>query len=303
MTFNIVHKVCPGFSTYNYNNIDIICTQEDDDSNDNIGEYILRIKHGTGGEIVGVYTKPDNKINIINRNKISSEPLLQDITGPTAPPQLDGAVRRNAILFSYKGIKIANLHLEGGINVDKYLLTNFELYLNYKLELLNKILYECPDIILGAFNSVYSTNPEILNKYLNTQYRMFAHKYKRVLTQSEKNNINKWNNEVFNLLKTNGYTYAEPENHGREFTSSQSNSIMDCIWYNSNKIHLIESNIIPLLNMIPLKNLISIFNPVYAKFVKKTIDNLIIPPILYASGGSYNKYKYKKYLKKIELLS
>jgi len=129
------------------NNVELLLTQEDNikdiDNNESVKAYYS----------LGI--EKDSRFSFSSCIKTS--------------PQLKGAVQRNAIIIEDKklGIKIANLHLEGGRLIDLELDdTTFQTYLDTKLTLLKEILeLELPpDIILGDFNSVYCNDKTLLKQ-------------------------------------------------------------------------------------------------------------------------------------------
>ena len=274
LSFNIYSRGCKDFSNtlvdkmLNDNNIDILCTQEDGETNayKPIRKYNILpvIKNKYCGnkqpETVGVYEKIPNSVvfdNCINSNQVYK----------------DKQINRYSIICNYKNIKIANLHLEGGRYTDQILLTDFDTLLPIKLSLLELIIKQQPDIILGDFNSVYCSNKILLNKFLEGQYTYFENAVKQSkLTQKDKSNIKKWNMAPFILLKKYGYTYAKPQNENTVITNGRGNSIIDFIFYKKNKLILNETNIVNIIS----KNdsykdykCISDHNPVYSEFVLK----------------------------------
>ena len=189
-SFNIFGRGCRSFDSklvdklLKDNNIDILCTQEDCGkntykpiSNYKILPVIKNKKCGKSCETVGVYEKIPNSINFdncINSNQVYKK----------------DKINRFSIIFNYKNIKIANLHLEGGRYTDQILLTDFKTLLPIKLSLLEEIIKQDPDIILGDFNSVYCSNKSILNKFLEGQYSYFENVVKNdKLTKKDKSNI------------------------------------------------------------------------------------------------------------------
>jgi exonuclease III len=271
LSFNIFGRYCKDFNNkligniLKENNIDILCTQEDTDKHiyKPIAEYKILpvIKNKSCGnktsETVGVYEKIPNSINFdncINSNQIYKKDKLN----------------RFSIIFNYKNIKIANLHLEGGRYTDQILLTEIETLLPIKLSLLEEIIKQEPDIIIGDFNSVYCSNKSILNKFLEGQYSYFENVVKNAkLTKKDKRNIKQWNLAPFILLKKHGYTYAKPDNEATMITNGRGNSIIDFIFYKKDKISLESSRIINIMNKTDsYKDLtcISDHNPIFAKF-------------------------------------
>lgn len=132
------------------NNVELLLTQEDN------------IKDIDKNESVKAYSKTNERDRFNFISCIKTSPLLK------------GAFQRNAIFIEDKkfGIKIANVHLEGGRLIDLELDdTTFQIYLDTKLALLNELLkLELPpDIILGDFNSVYCNNVLLLEEMYNGQ--------------------------------------------------------------------------------------------------------------------------------------
>jgi len=175
---------------------------------------------------------------------------------------------RYGLIATYKNIRIANVHLEGGGYYDSLLNSkdfDFEEYLNHKLLMLIKIISLNPDIIVGDFNSVYSEDQEILNGYLEKQYEYFKKEvFKRELTNDEKKNIKDLNSAPYDTLKKFGYIYAIPENEGSLFTSHLGESIVDCIWYKKEKVTMTICRIVDVFK--PNETCISDHNPVIATF-------------------------------------
>lgn len=272
LSFNIYSRRCNSFNInlvdkiLKDNKIDILCTQED--SGKNIYKPISNYKilpviktHSCGDksfETVGVYEKIPNSINF--NNCINSNQVYKQ-----------NKINRFSIVFNYKNIKIANMHLEGGRYTDQILLTDFKTLLPIKLSLLEDIIKQEPDIILGDFNSVYCSDNSILNKFLEGQYSYFENVVKNAkLTKKDKSNIKKWNLAPFIMLKKHGYTYAKPHNETTMITNGRGNSIIDCIFYKKNKISLESSNIINIINKSDNykdDKCISDHNPIYAKFI------------------------------------
>jgi exonuclease III len=264
ITFNIFGRKCPNFYSidkyidkYNPN---IICTQEDFGKEQylNIGDYKSITKLYNFLKLNGVYKKENNLTEIIKC--ISTNPI-----------KLKYASKRYAIVFSYENLIIANIHLEGGRYVDESLLENFDKLMSYKIELLYKLINdECkPDIIVGDFNSVYNTNTNILEKYLDGQYLYFEKKKKSKLTNNEKDNIKMWNLSPILFLIKNGYEYAIPKNENKAITNGRGNTIVDFIFYKKDKLKVIDCEIIDVMK--DIRNYynpkaISDHNPIYANF-------------------------------------
>jgi exonuclease III len=271
LSFNIFGRDCKDFNSkivdniLKDNNIDILCTQEDSGKNiyNPISKYkilpVIKNKScgGKSFETVGVYEKIPNSVmfdNCINSNQLYKKDKLN----------------RFSIIFNYKNIKIANLHLEGGRFTDQILLTDFETLLPIKLSLLEEIVKQEPDIILGDFNSVYCSDKSLLNKFLEGQYNYFENYIKQSkLTKKDKSNIKLWNLAPFIMLKKHGYIYAKPDNEKTMITNGRGNSIIDFIFYKKNNLVLEKSNIINIMNKSDSYKdykCISDHNPVYAKF-------------------------------------
>ena len=225
ITYNVWSK---NFTDKNMLNTDLILTQEEPKKMSYISNYKRNIL-GKGGERLGLYYKDDIKIE----KKIITN------------TEIEGCSSRCAMIFMYKSIKIANLHLEGGGICDKYLLKNYDEILYYKLNLINKVLDEKPDIICGDFNSVYSKNNNLEEKFLLLQYKYFS---KFSESDDLKKKIFNWNKAPYKLLEKAKYIYAEPINEFGNVTSYKGNSIVDCVWYNNNKLQLNKCEIINFSN-------------------------------------------------------
>lgn len=266
LSFNIFNRWCKNFNdSIPIINADILCSQEDSGKKmytPIFGNTILpNMKNKSCGsgttETVGVYEKIPNSISF--DNCINSAIVYKK-----------SKFSRYGIIFMYKNIKIANMHLEGGRYTDKILLEDFEKILSFKLSLLEDIIKQNPDIILGDFNSVYSTNKKRLNSFLEDQYNYFENVViNDKLTKKDKSNIKKWNLAPFILLKKHGYTYAKPDNANTMITNGRGNSIIDFIFYRKDKIRLEKSTIIDILNKednYAAYNCISDHNPIYSMF-------------------------------------
>ena len=189
---------------------------------------------GGGGERVAVYSEQGNIVNIlksIESNKID---------------------KRYAFISESNGVKIANLHLSGGRFVDdefeKIVKKNnnekeINEFIKNRYHLLELVINENPDIILGDFNSVLSDNAR-LNKFLKEQYNYFRSKQLPLKNQSINKFIKAFNLEPYNLLKSKNYIYSKPENEESMITSIRGKSIVDTIWYRNENVELKNTNII-----------------------------------------------------------
>jgi hypothetical protein len=153
--------------------------------------------------------------------------------------------------------------------------------LDYKLSLLERVLEKEPHIILGDFNSIYSSEPERLELWMAGQFQYFESIYKRELMEEELQLIRDWNTKPYDLLKEKGYTYAKPTNEERHVTNGRGSTIIDCIWYKG--VQCKETFILP--SMEPsdnygLNQCISDHNPIFAQF---EFDKAKNPPKLYKS--------------------
>ena len=210
------------------NNIELLLTQEDDiDDNDDTPESVKAYSKGDQSDRFHF----SSCINSHNKGNLQF---------------YRGVVPRNAIIIddSVFGIRIANLHLEGGRFVDLELDDDtFQIYLDIKLGLLKEVLKSSPDIILGDFNSVYCNDEEMLKKMHDDQFEYYkVYRNNELLKIKEKENstymstsyglnlikkcphrdsnnknlslehVISWNNKPFALLKENGYEYVEPIN-------------------------------------------------------------------------------------------
>ena len=286
MTFNVFYNNCDKLQEIDekikYPKPTLICTQEanlEDDYKFPNYTFIGNSGDDDSREIVAAY-KLNNLDNIDNIDKITTE--------------LNHNFKRYGILFDYKNIKIANLHLAGGRGYDQFLFKSKDLFtkiLNFKLELLKKIIEKKPDIILGDFNSVLPMkDQESEDLYLQSQYEYFKKKLQRELNEEEIKKIKDINNIPYERLISSGYTYAKPENNNL-FTNILGKTIVDCIWYKKEKLKLLSCNIIDILdNYTDKKDCISDHNPVIADFEIIELDDLLI------YKKKYFKYK-NKYLK------
>ena len=271
LTFNVFATHCRDFIKFsdiiNPFKPDIICSQETNKPNKHQNTksgYQLIDSAGQGSEIVGIFNNLSTGIQSKN---------IRQITKISTRGANIGVVDRHAILFSYNGIQVANLHLEGGRYSDQTLFTQFSQLLTYKLELLKKVIAQQPDVVVGDFNSVYNSNPSILAKYLSGQYKYFQTNILRQpqeLTAEQKEMVDKWNAAPYELLHSAGYVYSRPDNEAHAITNGRGKSIIDTIWYNPRTVKSFGVHIIP--NIIRKGDdysackCISDHNPVFAEF-------------------------------------
>ena len=238
MSFNVYDNMCLKNDKTRFDNIlknkdiKIIFTQENPKKNllkfDGYDEIDL---NGKDGEIVGVYSKSEFPAKILN--KIESTKVNPE---------------RYAIISESNGIKIANLHLSGGRYVDQDFVSllksnnnnKINKFIEDKLELLELVIKENPDVILGDFNSVYAYDINRRKEFLEIQYKYFES-----LSIKGKNKfIEKYNLTPYNLLENKNYIYSKPINEDTMVTSLLGNTIVDTIWYRNNKIELINTEIL-----------------------------------------------------------
>ena len=277
LTFNVFGTHCRDFIKFSDIIMpfkpNIICSQETNKPNKHQNTdsgYKLIDSAGTGGEIVGIFTS-------LSSADIQPENITQITKISTNGAKL-GVADRHAILFTYQNkgsnIRVANLHLEGGRYSDQTLFTQFDELLDYKLELLRKVITQTPDVVVGDFNSVYNSNSEKLLEYLEGQYKYFqSHVLHQTLTltQAQKKMVDKWNSAPYELLREAGYVYARPDNETQEITNGRGQSIIDTIWYNPRTVKLIGApHIIPDIihkgDDYSAGKCISDHNPVFAEF-------------------------------------
>lgn len=225
-------------------NIDLLFTQEDSNYVDLSGTKLKKNNKNMSNMYVKVYSS--DKIPVLETNKIK---IFKKIKGTN---------NREAVIVNFKGLKIVGLHLEGGRFVDEELKNNFEELLEYKMKLLKKVVDEDVDIIMGDFNSVFSSNKQTIDeitkkikKYdidlqesLKGQYEYYTGdslKFVKKINNkyTNKKQVNKWNLEPYKYLIDNGYKYLElevkPINHPK-ITNARGNSIIDNIWYKPDKV-------------------------------------------------------------------
>lgn len=277
LTYNIFEGHCTNF----HNNIstpnlpDFILTQETmgavtqrKDIKINQTDFKLFDVAGSSYEMVGIFTTDNTKISV-SPKKI------------TIPTKKFGA-NRHTIIFDYKNIKIANLHLEGGRFSDKYILHSnmvngqfpFDEILAFKLQLLSAILPTPPDedekpsIIAGDFNSVMPNDMSVLESYipteieptegkydfLNSQFSYFQGLKGEVLSREDKIKIIKLNLDPFKFLLDNGYVYANPSNvintdGTPNITNGRGSTIIDCFWYVPSKVKPLHTQIINIMKI------------------------------------------------------
>jgi hypothetical protein len=243
MSFNVYNHGCIAYgrtarAMIDMSGCDIVCTQEEPSEAEDTQYYTRLPTCGEGNERVGVYYKKD----------LESVPTVVECIETIPPPPLNEELpRRYAIIFEYKGIRIANLHLEGGGYADHELCRgNKTKIYKYKMELLRQVMRRDPDIIMGDFNSVYSSNEEQLQHFLSGQETYF---HGRCPGKVEPRFINTWNGHPFIELKER-YTYAKPTNEGETYTSALGKSIVDTIWYKTGtrKFTFLESIIKPIVD-------------------------------------------------------
>ena len=166
--FNIESLKNPKVATFLKNSTrDIIFTQENGDKDTvvmrNNTNYNVVFKNGMPNEQVAIYLNK-NLSKYLDQNKTP----INIKTVPTDEEKNNyNVVERNAICYMLNGIKIVNLHMEGGRYINKTLLMgHFDSMLAYKMKLLMEIIKLKPNIILGDFNSAYCSNTKILYGFL-----------------------------------------------------------------------------------------------------------------------------------------
>jgi len=211
MSFNLFQNFCQIKKAKDYideSKVDIICTQEDNKTE--LANYKEIKACGSGSEteriyfINGIYSTDVDCVNV---------------------PGLNGTPERSAVIVNFQGVKIANLHMEGGRFSDEKLLQEgqTEGLQSKKMELLEEVLKKNPHIIVGDFNSVYQSD-------LQKQYDYFADIMKRPITDADKKSIDAWNKAPYELLSKKGYVYSNPSN-GSAITNGRGKTIIDVIWY------------------------------------------------------------------------
>ena len=184
---------------------------------------------------------------------------------------------RNGFICEIKDIKIANLHLAGGKIIDTYIIKAIrnddnnikKTLLAYKIDLLNKILENSPDIIVGVFNIDLETYDNYKNTvYTNLEIILTGRELDKVL-------IDNLNNDVITILEQKGYKYARPENYyqnGNKYTSLDKNIVTDGMWYNPTTIEPYGDKPFKIFNHVNIKKddtgtyFISDHYPVFGSF-------------------------------------
>ena len=235
---------------------DVIVTQENDSS-----VFMMPgLSCGKDSEKVGLYT----------RSVVPKDDVLCIGTTPSVELDSSNIKQRNGYITMINGIKIANLHLEGGRYADKLLFSKErENILQYKLDLLLLLIKHDPQIISGDFNSVYHPDSGTLLHYLDIQIIYFNElkikELKSELTAEDKDFIFKWNLIPYRLLSESGYQYAIPKNT-ESFTSQLGHTRVDSIWFKG--LTLYDCYILP-LPFTKYTFCISDHNPVIASFFIK----------------------------------
>lgn len=244
---------------------DLIFTQEHNklflESQNSI--YKEFYNYGNGCETIGLFynsksvLNPDEEINII-ANIASYSQDYDDTLFPMS---------RYGFVIDFRGVKIANLHLEGG-RMSDVILANKNLIpslLKYKNSLLLSAARYKPDIILGDFNSQYyindieilcNTNEYITNKhnynsglYLDFKNPIDEQRFNKFKSYYESNivmrpieNITEskmlldFNNNTHTYIKNLDYTF-NCDNIESVNSSSRGNSVVDVIYTkNSNTL-------------------------------------------------------------------
>ena len=245
MTFNVYeHKCSSPVSAIDYienSKCDIVCTQEDVAHDIKLKSYRswkkcgLRKDGAKSHEIETVYfLKKEYNLPTYTLICIKENPEL----GKYGPYQ---APIRSAIIFNYKCIKIANVHLDGGRYVHSLLETETEeviiALMQFKMNLIVQVIRTDPDIILGDFNTVHIVNKEKKRRFLLEEQDKFfryryAHNHINTLTPAI---IEEWNCNLEKMLDKKGYVYAEPSN------ANEFEYIVDGFWYKPKHIYKMET--------------------------------------------------------------
>jgi exonuclease III len=263
MTYNVYENGCKLKSSsvaINENDPKIVCIQED--THTDPVNYNILLKGGKNNEKVGVYYKTDFDYDTTQHKTIVDDrDYIMQFKNST-----QGALPvRTGILFKYKNLLIANVHLEGGRYSDQELVKRiisddkppkkseqFDDILKKKLVLLNKVIDEGANIIVGDFNSVYASNDALKTQFLQGQYDYFKNFiFKDSYKPAFDNKIKDWNLAAFQLLISKGYTYSIPSNENSAVTSGLGKTIVDFIWYKKDdaRFTLTNTNIIPIMHI------------------------------------------------------
>ena len=228
MTFNIFNNSCTLKTVKQYINqlsdVEILCTQEDTEDDIFFSNFIQLQRCGSGNEIEKIY---------YNRFLTNIPEFIECIKDD---------YHRSAILIRHKGLVIANLHMEGGRYIDTKICTTPIEIQKRKMKLLHNVLEKSPDIILGDFNSVYSSNETQLEEFIETQLNYF----RSICDTVNRDDIIKWNKEPFDLLSKYGYVYTIPINEREVITNTAGQTIVDMIWYKNKVCKLENTQIFPL---------------------------------------------------------
>jgi exonuclease III len=237
MTFNVFMHKCnkngqSALSLINSSKCDIVCTQEDSNSNHTSLYKMAGLCGAKQSETERMYVKKGDTSHsdmkcIMEGDEMSVKTLSRTIAIP----------KRSAMVFMYQDVKIANVHMEGGQNTDIALVHPEPAIRNQLLErkmgLLRDIIKEDPDIILGDFNSIYDES----GTYDKIDYAYYeklkkANHKNEPLSAEEKESITQWSKGIFDELKKS-YTYSKPSNHDKLVTNSK--GIIDMFWYKTSE--------------------------------------------------------------------
>ena len=189
--------------------------------------------------------------------------------------------QRYGFIIDHNGIRIANIHLAGGRHLDMFLklsiVTNDELLfrkiIDYRLDLLKKIIKSNPDVIVGDFNTdLLQFNADSFITYLKSIVRTGLENSEELDKPATKFKVTEYNNSVFELLTNSQYEYAKLDNKDDRGTNMRGNTVVDGVWYKKDKLTLNVSNVIYDDRFKPkddIKYPVSDHYPVYAKFTVK----------------------------------
>jgi len=289
MTFNVHMFYSTDFytikKTFEDNQPHIICTQENfkekqpQPPNDPFTQYNQVICAGINKEALCVY-QLKNTPSITNTKIIKTTPpsgiKYKDFNRTKQIYEdFDYKFERNGIIFEYDGIKIANIHLDGGTFADKTIYydadngwTYYIKLLDYKKKLLEDIIETKPDIIVGDFNTFYAVNKAINDNYHAKNLNYIQSLYTKTQSRITMDLTKSFNDAIIELISKE-YQYMQPEDE-TQYTSLLSETIVDMIWYKKNgKVQPTGSS--KILNVSHKlggkKYIISDHNPVIGTFV------------------------------------
>jgi hypothetical protein len=245
ISFNVSARSHQAWSVLDSFDADLLLTQKDvfDTS---FGNYGLVDSKGHGEQRVACYRKPSRTILVSKLKKYAQAPL--NATKMSS---------RYGISMFVDGWKVANVFLEGGHKADALVLKEkFEDLLERKIDLLRQMVenpQDQPDIIIGCFNSVFSSDSERVTEFLSGQYTYFetVHNGGVQLTEQQRKNVDRWNLAPIEYLLSKSYSYIPINNEGLIVTNKKGSNIVDHVFLSKTAMQRasrVEVSVIPIVD-------------------------------------------------------